>query len=106
MEKLLIGAIAVLILLAFTPIKSATFNVANLTSVTTAINQDAEEPQVLLIRSDEVYDSVDSEISQAEYNETGIEAIETKQETGDSDRVVFISIGSLLLIGIILLLPL
>jgi hypothetical protein len=106
MEKLLIGAIAVLILLAFTPIKSATFNMANMTSVTTAINQDADEPQVLLIQSVEINESDDSELTQADYIETGIEAIETKQEKGDSDRVVFISIGSLLLIGIILLLPL
>ncbi len=106
MEKLLIGAIAVLILLTFTPIKSATYHVAATSSVTAAINQDAETPQTLLIRSVEMNELDDAEITQTEIKENGIEVIESKQETGDNDRVVFISIGSMLLIGIILLLPL
>ena len=100
MEKLLIGAIAVLILLAFTPIKSTTFHVANMNPATTEINYETERTQSVLVQLNETNELNNSELTVAEN-----EVIEINQETGDTDRVIFISIGSLLLVGFLLLLP-
>ncbi|TVR14539.1 MAG: hypothetical protein EA391_12565 [Balneolaceae bacterium] len=106
MEKLLIGAITVLILLAFVPIKSAPFNVENVTPVMVEINNDAVEHQTLLIGLVESIELDNSELTLAENMVTGNEVTEKKQETRDNDRGVFISIMSLILIGILILLPL
>ncbi|MCC5942126.1 MAG: hypothetical protein JJU37_11355 [Balneolaceae bacterium] len=105
MEKLLIGAITVLILLAVVPIKSATFNVANETSATTSISNEAEESQSLLIRLDDTLELVNSDLKPTENMEADSEVSENKEETETSDRGVFLSIGSMLLIGILILLP-
>lgn len=104
MEKLFFGTITVLILMAFISIQLAPFTVANITPVTTITN-DAEDPQALLIWLVETEQLNSSELTFAENIETVNEVTEIKQETGDNERGVFISIGSLVLIGILLLLP-
>ena len=105
MEKLLIGAIAVLILLAFIPIKTAPISEENVTPDMVEINNDAVELQTLLTGLVETIELDNSEFTLAENMETDNEVTEKKQETRDNDRGVFISIGSLILIGILLLLP-
>jgi hypothetical protein len=105
MEKLLIGIIIVLISLAFVPIKSEPFIVANMTQATNLKTNDKDETQALVIRLVETKKMDNSVLVQTENSEYGIDAIEIKQETGVNDRGIFISIGSLVLIGIFLLLP-
>jgi hypothetical protein len=103
MEKLLISAITVLILLAFTTIGSATFTVANSTSVPAAISNDAEEPKTLFIQVLEFNESNNLVLNQVDDLVNTVEVKDIKQDTSDSDRVVFVTIGSLVLIGILLL---
>lgn len=106
MDKLLIGAIIALILLALIPIKSDSFDFTNLDPVSATIADDAEENQSLLIHLAETNQMDNSELMQAESVETGNEEMEIEPEMAGSDRGIFISIGSILLFGIILLLPL
>ena len=64
MEKLLIGAIAVLVLLAIIPIKSEPFTVTNMTPVTATIINEKDETQALFIRLVETKELDNSELTQ------------------------------------------
>lgn len=106
MEKLLIGAIAGLILLAFIPIKDTPATEANMTPVSDTITNDTIDPQALFISLNEIQKADYTDFTKSERKDADNEDIEKDQETEDTDRVVFISIGSMVLIGILLLLPL
>ena len=105
MEKILIGTITALLLLAFIPIKSATFNAADMTLANAELNNNTEEIQALLIQLGDSNEFNNSELMLAENKETENKIIEKKQETGTSDRGAFIFVGSMVMIGILLLLP-
>lgn len=107
MEKLLIGAIAALILLALIPVRDAPFTASNSDPVAVVVTNDVEEPKAVHIQLLETESLNGSELIIAQNEEIdNIEntEIETDQETADSDRAVFISIGSMILLGILLLL--
>lgn len=107
MEKLLIGAIAALILLALIPIKDTTTTAINADMAITTVSNDIEEPETVLVQLNEIdiLDSSEPIIAQStEIENIANSEIEIDQETADSDRVVFISIGSMILIGILLML--
>lgn len=88
--------------MAFIPIQ---FPVTNMTPDKTVITNDTEIPQALFIRLMEITELDNSELTQSENNENGNEVAERKQDREDNERGVFISIGSLVFLGIFLLLP-
>lgn len=112
MNKILIGSIIVLILLALFPGKSEPFSFSNFDQVTDTLANDADEtkqPLIHLAQSNLMDNSVltmaenmdeDTEVVEAE------QGLEQEQVTEYNDRSLFISIGSILLFGILLLLPL
>lgn len=120
MNKLLIGTIVVLMLLALLPIKSEPFSFTNMEQVAATLTDDSEDFQTLTFPLTPLNQDVDTdadenlsqmdpfEMTLAENMEADYESSETmaEQETEDSDRGIFISIGSIILFGILLLLPL
>jgi hypothetical protein len=105
MGKLLVGITTVIILLVCNPMKSAPIIESESNQVTAAITNDIENNQVFLVRAVNATELNNSELTQTGNLQIENAVIESEQTTGDSDRVVFVSIGSLVLLGIFLLLP-
>ncbi len=126
MNKLLIGAIIALLLLALLPIKSEPFTFINTVSASNTetvsasiadYSKEMQKPLIQMIESDQRNESIqinetdpmeNSVLTLAENEASDYEviAVEVEQEITDDDRGIFISIGAILLFGILLILPL
>jgi hypothetical protein len=103
MKKILVSGLTALMLIAFVPVQGAAFSDTNKAPVSDT-NTLIMRQQVLIERLDEIKEMDKSELTRSEKKELRNEVREIKQEIRGSNRGVFISVGSLVLIAILLIL--
>lgn len=102
MKKILISGLTALLLLAFVPVQGAAFSDTNKVPVSET-NTLIMREQVLIERLDEIKEMDKSVLTRSEKKELRKEVREIKQEI-NGNRGVFISVGSLILIALLLIL--
>jgi hypothetical protein len=105
MEKLLVGFTIVIILLACIPMKSVSITESEMNQVNATITYESDSKQIIYLQVVNAMELNNSELVQTKNLEIEYAVIESNQVAGYSDRGVFISIGSLVFLGIFLLLP-
>jgi hypothetical protein len=103
MKKLFISGLTAVMLFAFMPVQSAAFSDTNRAPVSDT-NTIVPRSQILMERLDEIKEMDKSELTRDEKKELRNEVREIKQEIKGSNRGVFISVGSLILIALLLIL--
>jgi hypothetical protein len=102
MKKIIVSGLTALMLFAFVPSQSAAFSDTNKAPVSDT-NTLVVRNQILIERLDEIKEMDKSELNRAEKKELRKEVREIKQEI-NGNRGVFISVGSLVLIALLLIL--